>query len=87
MGVLLECLASLGYVSKKNGRYGNTPMASKWMARSSPSSIADGFRFWQITYFQLWTDLEESIRTGKPQTEFYQCWKDTPTLSRPFRDS
>lgn len=64
--LLLEALAALGYVKKKDGRYGNTPMTAKWLLRASPTSLAGGIPFLESMVFERWAHLGESIRRGKP---------------------
>ncbi|SRR6266498_204220 len=64
--LLLEALQALGYVKKKDGRYVNAPMTTKWLLRSSPTSLAGGIPFFESMVFDRWGHLDESIRRGKP---------------------
>ncbi len=43
---LIDTLAPLGYVKRHGERYANTPMTTKWMLRSSPTSFTPYFRYW-----------------------------------------
>ena len=76
--LLLEALDSLGYVKKKGGRYANTSMAAKWLLQSSPSTLADGFRFFDSWATEQWEHLEESIAQGKPAVPFYEWLAERP---------
>jgi 2-polyprenyl-3-methyl-5-hydroxy-6-metoxy-1,4-benzoquinol methylase/DNA-binding transcriptional ArsR family regulator len=63
---LMFALAGAGYLAEREGgRYALTPMSRKWLARSSPLSLADKMLF----QFIEWDWLEESehfVATGKP---------------------
>ena len=83
--VLLETLIPLGYVTKTGQRYANTAMTRKWLVRSSPSSIADGYVYWGTILQELWFNLEESIRTGQPPTHLYEWIETQPATARAFQ--
>ncbi len=83
--VLLETLIALGYVTKKGQHYANTAMASKWLVRSSPSTIAAGYEFWGTILRELWPNLADSIRTGQPPTHLYTWIETQPATSRAFQ--
>jgi hypothetical protein len=83
--VLLDTLTPLGYVTKKGHCYTNTAMTRKWLVRSSPSSLADGYVYWGAILHELWDNLEESIRTGEPPTHLYDWIETHPATSRAFQ--
>lgn len=83
--VLLETLISLGYVTKKGHRYANTVMTRKWLVQSSPSSMVDGYLYWDTILRELWVNLEETIRTGQPPTHLYDWIETHPATSRAFQ--
>ena len=83
--VLLNALESLGYVARKDGRYTNTAMAARWMVRNSPSNVAAGFDYWGTILAELWDNLEESIRTGRPPTNLYAWVEQRPDTSQDFQ--
>ena len=85
MAVLLETLVPLGYLTKKDTRYANSAMARKWLARSSPDTIADGFIYWGAILHELWVNLEESLRRGAPPTNLYEWIETRPEISRAFQ--
>lgn len=72
--LMLEAVEALGYVKKRKGHYANTAMTAKWLVRSSPNCIADGFSSAQ-GLFERWGYLEESIRRGKPSMLTWE-WLD-----------
>jgi SAM-dependent methyltransferase len=84
-GVLLETLASLGYVSRKDTRYTNTRMTTKWLVRSSPTNVTAGFDFWGAILRELWTNLEASLRSGQPPTNLYAWIEQQPEVSAAFQ--
>ena len=83
--VLLDTLQSLGYVRRKGTRYANTRMTTKWLVRSTPTNIIAGFAFWDTVLRELWTNLEESIRSGQPPTNLYAWVEHQPNVSRDFQ--
>jgi ubiquinone/menaquinone biosynthesis C-methylase UbiE len=62
--MLLDALVPLGLLTKRNQRYGLTPLARKYLVRKSPDYLGSFFendRLWDS-----WGQLEKVIRTGKP---------------------
>ena len=72
--LLLQALEALGYVTRQGGRYANTPMASRWMARSSPESLASAFPYAR-DLLERWDRLDEAIRQGGPPISAWE-WLD-----------
>lgn len=62
---LLDALESLGYLSKRWGRYRNTPASLEWILSSSPGSVAD-MLLGTDDMMRRWDQLEETIRRGRP---------------------
>jgi 2-polyprenyl-3-methyl-5-hydroxy-6-metoxy-1,4-benzoquinol methylase len=73
---LLDALVPLGYVTKQNDQYANTPLTKKWLLKDSPSSFVQGLEFWAMLLFDFWSDLDKSIRQGAPQSDLYHQWLD-----------
>ena len=73
--LLLDALETLGHVTKKDGRYINTPMTVKWLLGSSPTNLAGGIPFFESMVFERWGHLYESIRRGKPAMSLNE-WLD-----------
>lgn len=86
LAVLLEALASLGYLDRAPGRaYGNSPMVAGTLDRRSPWSYAPALAFWQDVLGELWDGLEESVRTGAPQVDFYAWLEERPGTLAEFQ--
>ncbi|MER5648337.1 methyltransferase [Streptosporangium sp. NPDC002524] len=86
LAVLLEALASLGYLDRAPGRvYGNSPMVAGTLDRRSPWSYAPALAFWQDVLGELWDGLEESVRTGVPQVDFYAWLEERPGTLAEFQ--
>jgi SAM-dependent methyltransferase len=83
--VLLECLESLGYVKKKNGRYGITKMTSKWCLDSSAVNFKHAFDYYHLTMMDIWPHLSESVRAGKEHINFYDWLKDKPATAGSYQ--
>ena len=73
---LLNALVPLGYVTNANGRYTNSATTSKWLLKDAPSSFVPGLEFWSMLLLGFWSDLDKSIRQGRPQNDIYYQWLD-----------
>lgn len=82
--LLLDALASYGYVRADGGRYAVTGMAEKWMLRASPASFANTVEFWDALLYELWGSLERSVATGAPPTDWYRWLEENPRTQRSF---
>ncbi len=84
--VLLDALVSFGYLEGTPGRvYANTPMTAASLDRRRPWSYAPALAFWQDLLGELWDGLEESVRTGRPQADFYAWLESRPGTLREFQ--
>lgn len=83
---LLNNLKALGYIKQNNELYSNTSMTTKWMLKSSPQSIAIAFDYWGRVLFEHFQDMEETIRSGQPATNYYNYTEQHPEESRVFQD-
>lgn len=63
--ILLEALASVGYLSLKNGRFANTAMVKKWLLKGGEYNLGEMF-FQFEDMLKRWDYLDESIRHGRP---------------------
>ena len=62
--MLLNSLAALGLLAKRQERYGLAPIAARYLVRKSPDylgSFLESDGMWDA-----WSHLEEAIRTGQP---------------------
>src|SRR5215210_6691132 len=83
--LLLRALDALGYVEHKGSRYANTAMTRKWMLPDSATNMAPGVDFWGTTLETLWTGLEQSIRDGRPEVDFYTWLAERPATLEAFQ--
>jgi len=83
LGLLADVLVSFGYLSRNGETYANTPMTETWLADRNGYAIVE--LFWQRVLFQMWDNLEESVRTGEPATDFYTWLRERPDTLRHFQ--
>lgn len=84
--VLLDGLVSLGYLDRgPEAVYANSPMTAASLDRRDPWSYAPALAFWNDLLGELWDGLEETIRTGKPQADFYTWLEGRPRTLRDFQ--
>ncbi len=77
--ILLDLLVSFGYLRRKDDKYSNTPQSSKWLARSSPVSLADMAAVWDSKVLKFWDlQLERAVRDGKPSTDIFEWFTSEP---------
>lgn len=81
---LLRALAGFGYVTTGPDGWANTTKADKWL-RDVPGGYGVVFRFWHTVLTELWSDLEQSVRTGEPAVDFYQWLGQRPPVLRAFQ--
>ena len=62
--MLFDALAVLQLLRKEGGRYALSPLAAKHLVRGAPEYA--GAFFEQDEMWRAWTQLKESVRTGKP---------------------
>jgi ubiquinone/menaquinone biosynthesis C-methylase UbiE len=77
--ILANFLASFGYLRRTRDRYTNTPQTSKWLARSSPLSLADMALVWDSKVLKFWDlQMERAVRDGKPSTDIFSWFNSEP---------
>jgi len=74
--LLLETLEIFGYVNRADDRYS---------ASEAALDFAAPFDFWGTIVFELWSDLERSVREGRPPLDFYQWLEQHPAELRNFQ--
>jgi acetylserotonin N-methyltransferase len=67
---LLDACVGLNLLSKDNGHYTNTALASAYLCYESPHSLAGYILYSDQVSFRLWAHLEDAIRSGGPR------WKE-----------
>jgi SAM-dependent methyltransferase len=73
--ILLDALVAFGYLTRDGEAYANSPDTARWLVRAAPDSYAPVLSFWHTLLVERWTDLENSIRRGGPDSDFY-AWLD-----------
>lgn len=63
--ILLDAITGVGFLRKKEGRYSNLSVASKFLISDSPYYQGDILRH-ADTLWKNWSGLDEVIKTGKP---------------------
>jgi acetylserotonin O-methyltransferase len=64
---LLDACVGLGLLHKHDGVYKNEPVASTYLRRAAPATLAGYILYSDKVLFQLWAHLENSVRQGGPQ--------------------
>ncbi|HYI11612.1 MAG TPA: methyltransferase [Thermoanaerobaculia bacterium] len=83
--LLLETLEIFGYIARDGDRYANTTMTAEWLLPGDPTNFAGAFAFWETLLFELWGNLEKSVRSGEPPLDFYQWLERNPETLRTFQ--
>jgi SAM-dependent methyltransferase len=81
---LLGMLERFGYLTTDPGGVTNTDLTRKWLL-SAGGGYLTVFSFWHTVLFELWGDLERSVRTGEPAVDFYQWLEGRPDTMRAFQ--
>jgi hypothetical protein len=82
---LLEALTSLGYLRQRAGRYANAPTAARWMTQERAPDFIEATRFLEMAAFDLWGDLEQSVRSGRPVRPVYEWLEAEGARSAAFQ--
>lgn len=69
----LDALVALKFLDREGdgpeGRYRNTPETAAFLVKQSPSYIGGFPKMLNARLFGFWNNLEEALKTGKPQNE------------------
>jgi hypothetical protein len=84
-GALLEALVSLHYLRRRGERYVNAPTARKWLNREGAPDFVEATTFLEMAAFDLWADLEQAVRTGRPVRPFYEWLEADASRSAAFQ--
>ncbi|MGB9382818.1 methyltransferase [Candidatus Binatus sp.] len=71
--LIANAMVALGLLDKRAQRYSLTEAARRYLLRSSPEYLG-GLILFDEAFFQTWTNLEQTIRTGLPArpTDMFQ---------------
>lgn len=81
--VFLDALAALGFLRKKDGRFSNTHFSRQFLMRRSPQFLGDNLTY-QDKLWQAWGDLEDVLRTDKPQRSLGALLGDGPGFTESY---
>ena len=65
----LDALVALGFLSRAEGVYSNTPATDLYLDRRKPTYVGGMLEMANHRLFGHWNHLTEALRTGKPQNE------------------
>jgi SAM-dependent methyltransferase len=77
---LLECLAALGHVERRDTRYALTRVSRRWLDPASPTYVG-GFLEFHYDQWDWWAKLEEAVRSGR-SFEIHDFGPDDPRWRR-----
>jgi SAM-dependent methyltransferase len=84
--LLLDALVGFGYLTRSaEGTYANSANTTRWLLRAAPDSYAPVLSFWNAVLTELWTDLEGSVRSGRPSVDFYAWLESRPEVLADFQ--
>ncbi len=90
---LLDTCVSLGLLLKENGLYRNTRLATKYLCRRSPDSLAGYILYSNAVLFPMWEHFEDAVREGTnrwqasfgfPAAELFQHFYKSDEKKREF---
>lgn len=64
LGRLLDGCVALGLLTRTDGEYRNTPVASRFLVKSSPHTLSGYITYSDRSLFALWSHLDDAIREG-----------------------
>ncbi len=65
----LDTLVALGFLSRANGEYSNSPATDLYLDKHKPSYIGGMLEMSNHRLYGFWNNLTEALRTGMPQNE------------------
>lgn len=83
--LLADVLVGAGYLTRSASGYANSATTAKWLRRDAPGSYLPTLMLWQDLLFELWDDLERTVRDGRPAVDFYQWLEARPDKANQFQ--
>jgi hypothetical protein len=65
----LDALVALGFLTREDGIYRNTPEAGLFLDKAKPSYIGGILEMANHRLYRFWGELTTAVRTGEPQNE------------------
>jgi hypothetical protein len=65
----LDALVALGFLTRADGRYANTPETDLFLDRNKPSYVGGILEMANARLYPFWGSLTDALRTGQPQNE------------------
>jgi hypothetical protein len=65
----LDTLVALGFLTRSDDLYANTPEADQFLDRAKPSYVGGILEMANHRLYPFWGQLTEALRTGQPQSE------------------
>ena len=84
---LLQALASINYVTEKDGRYHNTALVQKWFFDSDMMDIKAAIHLFNTYFFDFWPHAPEVLQSGERPYQFYEFINNNPELSHAFQQT
>lgn len=84
---LLQALASIGYVTEKEGRYQNTSLTQKWFFDSDMMDVKSAIQVFNSFFLELWPHAPEVVKSGDRPYDFYDFVNRDPDLSHAFQQT
>ena len=72
-GLMLTSLNAAGYLKKRKAGYSLAPQSAKWLAGSSPHSLAHFLEYLDLLHAH-WLTLEDSLRRGRPLKTYVETF-------------
>lgn len=81
MRLLMEALASVGYLERVDDRFANGPVARTWM---TPASVVDftPLTLWISLGLHLLIDLDLVVKRGGPERPIYEYLRERPEVGQ-----
>ena len=82
---LLDTCVALGLLEKSEGLYRNTALASEYLRRGSPRTLAGYILYSNAALYPMWGRLEEAVATGENRWEAVFGFKGSQLFDHYFR--
>ena len=69
LGRLLDGCVALGLLTRAEGEYRNTPVASRYLVKSSPDTLSGYINYSDRSLYALWGHLDDAVREGTNRWE------------------